>query len=166
MSATEYELWATQHGMIDVQQVQVLEFAHDNWPSSLWVTDYGERFTATTEDARQFTAEAVAFDVDLPKSSNSTQSEMTIRLDALAGYVVTTIRNMTDADRALPIRIAWRPYLDNNRSAPTLGALKFVVLEITATRVAVELRCAVTIFPNVGSGVRYTIDRFPSLAYL
>lgn len=166
MSATDYELWATQHGLIDVQQLQVLEFAHDNWPESFWLTDYGAQFAGTTETGRAFLAEPVAFEAELPKQANSTQSEMTLRIDALSGYVVTQIRKMTDADRALPIRVSWRVFLDNKPAAPVTSALQFVVVDINATRVAVELRCAVTIFPNIASGVRYTIDRFPTLAYL
>jgi hypothetical protein len=163
--ATDYELWATQHGGVDAQAVQVLEFIHPKW-GSLWVTDYGEKFAATTEGAVAFVAEAVGFEAELPKQTSTTQSEMTLRLDALGGYVMSQIRAMTDAERTVAIGLTWRLYLDTYRAAPQLSPLQFVVTNITATRLVVEFQCAASAFPNIVAGSRYTIDDYPSLAYL
>jgi len=165
MAASDYELWATQHGLIDVQQLQVLEFRHSTW-GSLWITDYGVPFVGTTEAAVQFQAVPVAFTVELPKQTTTTQSELTLRMDALGGYVINNIRNMTDADRTEAVGVFWRAYLDNRPSVPALDTLQFVLVDVQATRLAVELRCAATMLSNVQSGTRYTIDRFPTLAYL
>ena len=162
---TDYELWVTQHALVDAQQVQVLEFQHSAW-GSLWVSDYGAPFTGKTESGTSFTAEAVAFTVQLPQSGNTTQQELTLRMDALGGFVISQIRQMTDAQRDLPITLIWRAYLDNNPNTPAMDALTFEILNVSATRVAVEMQCAATVFPNVQVGIRYTIDRFPSLAYL
>src|SRR5262245_320015 len=161
---TDYELWVTQHGLPDAQQVQVLEFKHEAW-GSLWVTDYGTPFSGTTEEPVDFTAEPVAFTLDLPKSGSTTQQELIVRMDALGGYVINQIRQMTDADRESPIELIWRAYLDSDHSAPAIDSLSFELLDISATRLAVEMRCAGTVFPNVQVGIRYTIDRFPTLAY-
>jgi hypothetical protein len=163
--ATDYELWATQHGGIDSQSVQVLEFVHPKW-GSLWLTDYGAQFAAKTETAFDFVAEPVGFEVELPKQNTSTQSELNLRLDALGGYVMQQVRAMTDAERTVPIGLNWRLYLDNKRNAPQLDPLAFVVTNIGGTRLVVEFQCAATAFPNIASGTRYTIDNFPSLAYL
>jgi hypothetical protein len=162
---TDYELWATQHGAVDAQSVQVLEFVHSKW-GSLWLTDYGAQFAATAEDSRAFVAEPVGFEVELPKQTSSTQSEMNLRLDALGGYVMSQVRAMTDAQRTESIVLNWRLYLDTHRAAPQLDPLSFVVTNIGGTRLLVEFQCAATAFPNIASGMRYTIDNFPSLAYL
>lgn len=162
---TDYELWATQHGGVDAQAVQVLEFVHPKW-GSLWVCDYGAKFAATTEGAVAFVAEPVAFEVELPKQNSTTQSEMTLRLDALGGYVMSQVRAMTDLERTVPIALNWRLYLDTHPAAPQLDPLSFVIVNIGGTRTVVEFQCAATAFPNIAAGVRYTIDNFPSLAYL
>ena len=161
----EYERWATQHAHIDAQQIQVLQFAHPKW-GSLWLSDYGIDWPAMTEDGLAFTALAVAFTVELPKSGNSTQQELLIRMDALGGQVISQIRAFTDAERRIPIIVTYRVYLDSQPGAPVTDPLEFLALDVSATRLAVELRCAATILPNVAAGVRYTIDRFPTLAYL
>jgi hypothetical protein len=166
MAASEYELWATQHGLPESQAVQVLEFQHAKW-GSYWVSDYGAVFAARTEGGVDFTADAVAFEVDLPKQSNSTQSEMTVRMDALSGFVIAQLRGMTDAQRALPITVIWRCFLDTSSPrVPLLDPLGFIVIDVAATRLAVEIRCAATLLPNIAAGTRYTMDKFPTLAYL
>jgi len=161
----DYELWATQHALVDVQCVQVLEFQHQKW-GSLWITDYGAQFTGKTETNVSFTAEPVAFRVDPPKSGVTTQQEFVLRMDALGGYVISNIRNMTDAERNIPIKLVWRLYLDSKPNAPSLDPLDFYIVDVSATRLVVEIRAAATILPNVAAGIRYTIDRFPTLAYL
>lgn len=169
--ATDYELWATQHGGVDAQAVQVLEFVHTKWgtggaPGSLWVTDYGAPFAAQTETGGAFEAVAVAFEVELPKTNNTTQSEMLLRLDALGGFVMSQVRAMTDAERKIPIALNWRLYLDSHRAAPQTDLLAFIVTNISATRLAVEFQCAASSLPNMAAGTRYTLDKFPALAYL
>lgn len=161
----DYELWATQHALIDAEELQVLEFSHPTW-GSLWLTDRGIDFPAKTEGDLAFVAVAVNFTIELPKSGDSTQQEMTVRLDALGGQVVNQIRQMSDADRAIPIACIYRVYLDTKPDLPVLDPLEFVVLGVTATRLVAELRCAAELLPNVAAGIRYTIDNFPTLAYL
>jgi hypothetical protein len=163
--ATDYELWATQHGLEYAQPVEVLEFSHPDFDSE-WLVRYGEDFDGTTETGEDFHATAVAFSVELPKTNNSTQSEMSIRMDALGGYVISRIRAMTDLQRQEPMRIVWRVYLDTDPSAPVLDPLEFYLVDVSATRLALELRCAADILPNIAAGIRYTIDTFPTLAYL
>jgi hypothetical protein len=163
--ATDYELWATQHGGVDSQPVQVLEFKHDKW-GSLYLCDYGKQFAFTTETGGAFVAEAVGFEAELPKESNSTQSEMTLRVDALGGYVMSQVRAMTDDERKEPIALIWRLYLDTHPNAPQLDPLTFVIVDISASRLVVEFQCAATALPNIAAGTRYTLDNFPTLAYL
>ena len=163
--ATEYELWATQHGSADAQAVQVLQFTHPKW-GSLWLTDYGAAFAAVTEGAVAFEAVAVAFEVELPKTNNTTQSELLLRLDALGGFVMSQVRAMTDAERKIPIGLTWRLYLDTHRAAPQIDPLAFIIVNITGTRLVVEFHCAASALPNIAAGSRYTLDKFPALAYL
>jgi hypothetical protein len=166
MAASEYELWRTQHGLQESQGVQVLEFQHAKW-GSYWVSDYGAAFDARTEGGVNFTADAVAFELELPKENNSTQSEMTVRMDALAGFVVAQLRGMTDAQRQQPITVILRFYLDTSAPrVPVTDPLSYLVIDVAATRLAVELRCAATLLPNIAAGTRYTMDKFPTLAYL
>ena len=162
---TDYQLWATQHELADAQLVQVLEFQHPAW-GSIFLCDYGADFTGTTEAAVQFTATAVSFTIDLPASTPTTQQEMTIKLDALGGAVMQQVRDLTDAQRAVPIKVIYRPYLDRDPGAPCLDPASFVILNFSATRLVTQLECAATVLPNIAAGIRYTIDEFPSLAYL
>jgi uncharacterized protein DUF1833 len=163
----DYELWATQHALVDAQELQVLEFSHPAWgPDSLWLTNRGIDFPARTEDGRAFVAVAVNFTIDLPRSGASTQQELLIHLDALGGQIVNQIRQLSDEQRKTAIVCTYRIYLDTKPDLPVLDPLVFEVLSATANRTIAELRCAATILPNVAAGTRYTLDRFPTLAYL
>ena len=162
---TDYELWATQHALAEAQLVQVLELQHPAW-GSLFISDYGVDFAGTTEAAVAFVASAISFTIELPTSTPTTQQEMTIKLDALGGLVMQRVRAMTDAQRAVPIMVIYRPYLDIDPSAPCIDPSSFVVLNFSATRLVTQLDCAATVLPNIAAGIRYTIDQFPTLAYL
>lgn len=161
-----YELWLTQHDLADVAQAQVLEFQHNSW-GSLWVTDYGSEFTArTAPGAAEFTALPVAFTLDRPQSGQSTQQDLTIKMDALGGRVLGYIRGLSDMQRRTPVRVLYRIYLDNDLTRPVLDPLSFELRDLAATRLVTELHCAVTTLPNVIAGIRYTLDTFPTLAYV
>jgi hypothetical protein len=162
---TDYELWATQHGMAGAQLVQVLQFSHPGM-TDLWVCDYGVPFEGTSEAPTAFTATPVSFTCELPASNPTTQQELQIKMDSLGGAVVAYVRGMTDAQRALPVQVFYRVYLDTDPGAPCLDPLQFVVTDLSATRIAAQINCAATVLPNVGAGIRYTIDQFPTLAYL
>lgn len=163
--ATDYQLWATQHGLADAQLVQVLEFQHPHW-GSIFVSDYGIDFAATTEAAVAFTASPVSFTVDLPTSTPTTQQDMTIKMDALGGLVMGNVRALSDAERQVPIVVILRFYLDADPGAPCLAPFTFIVLNISGTRLVVQFICAATLLPNVAAGIRYTIEDFPSMAFL
>jgi hypothetical protein len=89
-----------------------------------------------------------------------------LRLDALGGFVMTQVRAMTDAERKIPIGLNWRLYLDTHRAAPQTDPLAFIVTNISATRLVVEFQCSASALPNIAAGSRYTLDKFPALAYL
>lgn len=163
---TAYELWLTQHDLADVAQAQVLEFQHPAW-GSLWITDYGSEFTASARPGGgAFVALPVAFTLDRPQSGQSTQQDLTIKLDALGGRVLGYIRALTEAQRRTPVRLLYRVYLDNDLTQPVLEPLVFELRDVAATRLVTELHCAVTTLPNVIAGIRYTLDAFPTLAYV
>lgn len=161
-----YELWLTQHALQDVAQAQVLEFQHYAW-GSLWITDYGSEFAArVVPGGAAFVALPVAFTLDRPQSGQSTQQDLTIKLDALGGRVLGYIRDLTEEQRRAPIRVIYRIYLDNDLTQPVLEPLVFELRDVAATRLVTELHCAVTTLPNVIAGIRYTLDTFPTLAYV
>lgn len=162
-----YELWLTQHGLQEVAQPQVLEFQHPAW-GSLWVTDYGRELEANVGPPinAPFVAVPVAFTLDRPQSGQSTQQELVIKLDALGGRVLGYIRGLTDLQRRTAVRVVYRIYLDNDLSAPAVAPLTFELRDVAATRLVTELHCMVTILPNVIAGIRYTLDTFPTLAYV
>lgn len=161
----DYAKWLAQHSLPDAQAVQVLEFQHPKWGSQ-FLTDYGAGFSGTTETAVAFTAQPVAMQLEKPSSGATTQQELSVKMDALGGYVIDQIRQMTDAERDIPIKLIWRVYLDTKPGAPALDPLDFLVLDVSATRVVVDLRCAANLLPNVAAGIRYTLDKFPTLAFL
>lgn len=161
-----YELWLTQHSLQEVAQVQVLEFQHPAW-GSLWISDYGREFEARTAPwAVAFTALPVPFVLDKPQSGQSTQQDLTIKLDAIGGQVLNYVRTLTDAQRRTPVKVLYRVYLDSDLTQPVLDPLVFELRDASATRLVTELHCAVTTLPNVIAGTRYTLDTFPTLAYL
>lgn len=163
---SDYALWLTQHDLQEVAMAQVLEFQHPGW-GSLWVTDYGRELEArTAASAVPFTALPVAFTLDKPQSGQSTQQDLTIKLDALGGRVLAYIRGLSDAQRRTPVKVIYRVYLDNELLHPVLDPLTFELRDISATRLVTELHCAVTVLPNMIAGIRYTLDAFPTLSYL
>lgn len=163
---TAYELWLTQHDLQDVAQAQVLEFQHPGW-GSLWITDYGSEFEGRTAPwAAAFTALPVAFTLDKPQSGQSTQQDLTIKMDALGGRVLGYIRGLSDAQRRTPVRVIYRVYLDNELNQPVMDPLVFELRDLSATRLVTEMHCAVTALPNVAAGTRYTLDTFPTLSYV
>lgn len=163
---TAYELWLTQHGLQEVAAAQVLEFQHPAW-GSLWVTDYGSELEASVAPgAAAFVALPVPFTLDKPQSGQSTQQELVIKMDALGGRVLGYVRGLSDAERQTHVRVLYRLYLDNDLSQPVHDPLIFELRDLAATRLVTELHCAATILPNVIAGTRYTLDAFPTLAYL
>lgn len=163
---TAYELWLTQHDLQEVAQAQVLEFQHYAW-GSLWITDYGSEFTARTNaGSAPFAALPVAFTLDKPQSGQSTQQDLTIKIDALGGRVLGYIRALTEAQRRAPVKVLYRVYLDSDLTQPVLDPLVFELRDVAATRLVTELHCTVTTLPNVIAGTRYTLDNFPTLAYV
>lgn len=163
---TDYELWLTQHDLQDVAQAQVLEFQHPAW-GSLWATDYGSEITArTAPDGAEFVALPVPFTLDRPQSGESTRQELTIKMDALGGRVLGYIRDLTEEQRRTLVRVVYRIYLDSDWSQPVLDPLVFELRDLAATRLVTELHCSVTILPNQIAGTRYTLDNFPTLAYI
>lgn len=160
-----YELWLTQHDLQEVAQAQVLEFQHTAW-GSLWVSDYGAEFAARTEAGVSFAAAPVAFTLDKPQSGQSTQQELVIKMDALGGRVLGYIRNLSEIQRLTPVRVLYRIYLDDDLTRPVLDPLRFDLRDVSATRLVTELHCTQTTLPNVVAGIRYTIDTFPTLAYV
>ena len=164
--ATDYELWLTQHDLADVAAAQVLEFQHPAW-GSYWITDYGQELEAhVAPGGAAFVALPVPFTLDKPQSGQSTQQDLTIKMDALGGRVLGYIRDLTTAQRDIPVRVLYRIYLDNDLSTPVLDPLVFELRDVAATRLVTELHCSVTVLPNQIAGSRYTLDSFPTLAYI
>jgi hypothetical protein len=130
------------------------------------VSDYGVPFNATTEAAVAFLAAPVAFTIELPTSGASTQQQLTIKMDALGGQLVQTVLALTDAQRQQALKINYRVYLDTEPAAPCLDPLAFILLDVSSTRIVAQLNCASTVLPNMAAGIRYTMDKFPTLAYL
>lgn len=169
----DFTLWLTQHGNERAVAVNVLEFVHPAWgpgggvPGSLWVTDYGDIFTAQTEPpVRTFDAQPLGFTVAVAADNVSTEQRVTIQLDNANGLVAKELRALTDADLQIAVQAIYRPYLDTNHGAPAIDPLTLFVISVSMTRLAVELEASAEVLPNIGAGTRYTLDRFPSLGYL
>jgi hypothetical protein len=166
---TPYELWLAQHGFQEVQQIQVLEFIHPAVPQTAAVTDYGQEIRvqgSKVGGAYWFTAYPVAFTLDRPQSGQSTQQDLTIKMDALGGRVVSYIRQLNYAQRQVPMQVVYRIFLDNDLRAPVMDPVLFQVRDVSAARLVTEIHCTVTTLPNVIAGIRYTLETFPTLAYV
>lgn len=157
--------WLTQHGQVKAQGVNVLEFYHPAFFSH-FVSDYGEPFAARTETGADFIANALGFEIDLAGDNVSTEQRVLIRMDNANGAVMDQIRSLTPDDLQVPCRCTYRAYLDTRRNAPAYDPLVMYVTRINATRLAVELEASTEAFPNITAGIRYTLERFPSLSYV
>jgi len=160
-----FALWLTQHGNERATAVNVLEFTHEKW-GSIFVSDFGEPFAATTEDARDFTAELLGFEIDITADNVTTEQRITIRLDNVNGAVAQQLRSLDDTDIQKPVLVIYRVYLDTDRSTPAIDPLSLYVVNVTMTRPIVEIEASADLLPNVSSGSRYTIDDFPPLVWL
>jgi len=170
---SEFAKWLTQHGNERATAVNVLEFRHTAWGpgggevGSIWVSDYGEDFTATTEPpAVTFTAQPLGFIAEIAADNISTEQRVTIRLDNANGLVAQELRALTDDDLQEAVQVVYRAYLDTDRSAPAIDPLTLFVVSVNMTRLAIECEASAEVLPNVGAGTRYTLDLFPSLAFL
>ena len=162
----DYSLWLTQHGQANAVAVSVLEFRHDTAFAPIFVSDYGESFAARTETAVDFVAQPLGFVVDLAADNVTTEQRVLIRMDNANGLVMETLRQLTPAQLQTPVTVIYRAYLDTKRTQPALDPVTLYVTNITGTRLAVEVEASADALPNVTAGFRYTLDRFPSLAYL
>jgi Domain of unknown function (DUF1833) len=170
---TEFSKWLTQHGNERAVAVNVLEFSHPAWgpgggvPGSIWVCDYGEDFTATTEaPPRDFTALPLGFVCELTSDNVSTEQTVTLRVDNVNGLVAQQIRALNYDDLQKPVEIIYRAYLDIDRAAPAIDPLNLFVVNVAMSRTVVEIEGNADVLPNIQAGTRYTLDGFPSLAYL
>jgi hypothetical protein len=166
----EFAKWLTQHGNERAVAVNVLEFLHPKWNvggHGIFVSDYGETFTATTEPtAFTFDAQPLGFTVETAADNVSTEQRVTIQLDNANGLIAQQLRSLNDADLQTPVSVVYRAYLDTDRSAPAIDPLTLFVVNISMTRLLVECEASADVLPNIGAGTRYTLDRFPPLAYL
>jgi len=164
----QFALWLTQHGNERAVAVNVLEFTHPAFPAPLFVSDFGDDFTATTEEAtpRTFTAIPLGFSVDVNADNVSTEQRVTIRLDNVNGAVANQLRALSDDDLQTPVQVTYRAYLDTDRSAPAIDPLTLYVTSAHMSRLTVECDGTADYLPNVASGHRYTIENFPVLTFL
>ena len=136
-------------------------------PRDIRFRTYGEDFTATTEaPAFTFTAQPLGFTVEIAADNVSTEQRVTIQMDNANGLVAQQLRSLTDADLQTPVSVVYRAYLDTDRSGPAIDPLTLFVVNTSMTRLAVECEASAEVLPNIGAGTRYTLDRFPPLAYL
>lgn len=170
---SDFALWLTQHGNERATAVNVLEFRHTAWGpgggvvGSIWVCDHGEIFTAQTEPpAVTFDAQPLGFIAEIAADNVTTEQRVTLRLDNANGLVAQELRALTDADLQEPVHVVYRAYLDSKRDAPAIDPLSLFVVQLNMTRLAIECEASADVLPNVRAGIRYTLDRFPPLAYL
>ena len=174
---TQFALWLTQHGEEYAQGVNVLEFYHPAF-GTYWVSDYGEALSLRTEapytsgdgfpfsGGLVFEAAALGFNIDLASDNVSTEQKIKIRMDNANGAVTSALRLLDLDDLQIPLRVTYRVYLDTHRTAPAFDPLALFVINVTSTRLAVEVEASVEALPNVASGIRYTLDLFPPLVYI
>lgn len=160
-----FALWLTQHGEVRQQAVNVLEFFHPAFGAH-FVSDYGEDFAARTEGGVDFIANPLGFVMDRAADDLSTEQRIMIRMDAANGLVMDQLRTLTLDDMQTPVMVTYRVYLDNKRTAPVMDPVVLYVLNVNANRLAVEVEASTEALPNVSVGLRYTIEHFPTLAYL
>lgn len=163
-----FALWLTQHGNERAVAVNVLEFTHPAFAAPIFVSDFGEDFSATTEGPapRAFTAIPLGFTADVTADNVNTEQRVQVRLDNVNGAVANQLRALTDEDLQQPVQITYRAYLDTDRSGPAIDPITLYVTSATMTRLVVELEATADYLPNVASGHRYTIENFPVLQFL
>jgi len=163
---TRFAQWLTQHGEVRAQGVNVLDFYHSGF-GHVYVSDYGEDFEAWREDAVHFVAVPLGFTIDIAGDNFSTEQRIVIRLDNANGAVMDQLRTLTPAQMAdEPVVVTYRAYLDTKRNAPAYDPLVLYATKVNAQRFAVEVEASTEPMPNMTAGIRYTLERFPSMAYL
>jgi hypothetical protein len=166
-----FALWLTQHGSERSIAVNVLQFSHAKWNATtgpIYVSDFGEDFTATTEPPTSvaFTATPLGFMIDATADNVSTEQRIMVRIDNAHGAVAQQLRSLTDEDLLTPVSVTYRTYLDTDRSGPVIDPLTMYATNINMNRLTVECEITADYLPNVGAGTRYTIEDYPPLAYL
>jgi hypothetical protein len=167
-----FALWLTQHGNEKAIAVNVLEFRHEKWGpgggvlGSIFVSDFGEPFEATTEEPVAFTADMLGFQIEVAADNVTTEQRIQIRIDNVNGVVAQHLRALDDEDIQKPVQVVYRVYLDTDRSTPAIDPLTLYVVSATMTRPLVEIEASADQLPNVQAGSRYTIDAFPPLVWL
>ena len=162
----DFALWLTQHGNERASAVNVLEFIHPAW-GSIFVSDYGDVFEAQTEPpAVAFAAQPLGFSADLASDNVTTEQRVTLRLDNVNGLIGQQLRSLDDDDLQIPVQVVYRAYLDTDRAGPAIDPLTLFVVNVNMTRPVIELEASADVLPNVGAGLRYTLEDYPPLAYL
>ena len=166
----EFAKWLTQHGNERAVAVNVLEFLHAKWNVSghgIFVSDYGDLFTATTEaPAFTFTAQPLGFLIDTAADNVSTEQRVTITLDNANGLVAQQLRSLLPADLQDPVQVIYRAYLDSARGAPAIDPLQLFVVNVNMNRLAVECEASADVLPNIQAGQRYTLEKYTPLAFI
>lgn len=159
--------WLTQHGEVRAKGVNVLEFFHPAFPTVYYFSDYGDDFAALTETGAALLATPIGFEVDAAGDNLTTEQRVLVRMDAAQGQIMEVLRSLTpEALNTDPIRLTWRCYLDTKRTAPAFDPIVLYVTNVQATRLVIELECSTETLPNISGGMRYTLERFPTLVYL
>jgi hypothetical protein len=168
----DFALWLTQHGNERAVAVNVLEFQHAKWgpgagvPGSLWVSDYGEPFDASTETGLAFTAVPLGLTIDVAADNVTTEQRIMIRLDNVNGAVARELRSLDDDDIQKSVLVVYRAYLDTDRTGPAIDPLTLVATTVRMNRPLVEVEASADALPTVQAGTRYTLEAFPALAFI
>lgn len=158
--------WLTQHGQVRAKGVNVLQFYHPAFFDH-FVSDYGEEFAAKTETGLNFIANPLGFVIDVAADNLTTEQRVMIRMDNANGIIMDNLRSLTPDELANDsVVVTYRAYLDTKRDAPAYDPLVLYVTTVKATRLAVEVEASTDPLPTIQAGLRYTLENFPTLAYL
>lgn len=107
-------------------EVHTLELSCAAWDGPLLLCNQFEDFTGVTEDLRQLTFVATAFDASFPKKDNSGSQTLGIAVDNVTGEAQRRIDQANAA--AAPIAVALRTFLASDPSAPAEPPFFFEVM--------------------------------------
>lgn len=146
-------------------EVHTLEITSSAWPDALLLCNQFFDFTATTEDGRTLTFQAVAFDASFPRRDSSGTQSLGIAIDNVTGEAQRRVDLANEAKA--PIFITLRTFLESNPSEPSEPPFYFEALSASMEGPTVQFTAGYFDWLNTAwPRFRYTDKFSPGVKYI
>jgi hypothetical protein len=152
----------------NVVQLETLEISHSAFSQTYYlIRNATQGITATDEDDNERFFEYCPMTLDAPEPKDDLDQILTVTLGDLGSIVAKEIKNVLAANAANEFPVCkYRTFRSDNLDAPLFGPLVLEIRKVPMKQGGASFQAKAPSLNTTRTGERYSIERFPMLAYL